>query len=361
MTASPPQPPQRRYPSLDLLRLVAITLTILVHTPRLTSRVPGLHALHGGFWLGVDLFMLISGWLLGAQLLRGAAQGAIEPLRFYVKRWMRTLPPYLVMLGVLQLLGASMPWSTLLAHATFLQMYFGNNQYLVSWSLCVEEHFYLLLPLLVLLTTRRPRLGTLIALVVGVEVVAIASRIVTFSPQQSVPYLTHMRWHGLFLGMAFAWIHLHRPALWKALGRWSTWLGLIGVGTTILVMLSIPDGASRWLYIGAPTVGTWTLALAFLACVHDASPLSRISFPGLKYLGELTYAVYLTHDIWPRSVVDAQGAPGSPLGFAWRLGLVLGSALLLHHLVEWPALRLREHLLERWRASPSREAQTKAR
>ena len=353
MTVSPPHPAQRRYPSLDLLRLVAITLTILVHTPRLASRVPGLGALQGGFWLGVDLFMLISGWLLGAQLLRGAAQGAIDPLRFYVKRWMRTLPPYLVMLGVLQLLGASMRWGTLLAHATFLQMYLGNNQYLVSWSLCVEEHFYLLLPLLVLGLTRRPRLGTLVALVAFVEAVAVVSRAVTFTPQESVPCLTHMRWHGLFIGMAFAWIHQHRPALWKSLGRWATGLAVIGVVTTILVMISIPDGPSRWRYIGAPTVGTWTLALAFLACVHEASPLSRISFPGLQYLGELTYAVYLTHDIWPRSVVDAHGAPGSLLGFAWRLGLVLGSAVVLHHLVEWPALRLRERLLDRWRAAPA--------
>lgn len=358
MTASSSPAPQRRYPSLDLLRLVAITLTILVHTPRLASRVPGLGALQGGFWLGVDLFMLISGWLLGAQLLRGAARGAIEPLRFYVKRWLRTLPPYLVMLGVLQLLGARMRWGTLLAHATFLQMYLGNNQYLVSWSLCVEEHFYLLLPLLVLGLTRRPRLGTVVALVAVIELLAVVSRAVTFTPQESVPCLTHMRWHGLFVGMAFAWIHLHRPALWKALGRLATALALLGVVTTLLVMISIPDGPSRWRYIGAPTVGTWTLSLAFLACVHDASPLSRISFRGLQYLGELTYAVYLTHDIWPRSVVDAHGAPGSLLGFAWRLGLVLGSAVVLHHLVERPALWLRERLLDRWRAAPLPEAQT---
>src|SRR6187402_739134 len=89
-TALPSSP--RRYPSLDLLRVVAIAMTILVHAPRLTARIPGGTAVHDGLWLGVDLFMLISGWLLGGQLLREASRGAVDPWRFYVKRWMRTLP-----------------------------------------------------------------------------------------------------------------------------------------------------------------------------------------------------------------------------------------------------------------------------
>ena len=130
------QPP-RRYPSLDLLRVVAITMTMLVHTPRLVLRIPGLASMHGGLWLGVDLFMLVSGFLLGGQLLRDAARGVGDPLRFYAKRWMRTLPPYYVMLVLLQLMGASMSWSTWLEHALFVQMYLHNNYYLVSWSLCV--------------------------------------------------------------------------------------------------------------------------------------------------------------------------------------------------------------------------------
>ncbi len=354
------QPP-RRYPSLDLLRVIAIIMTMMVHTPTLVLRIPGLARMQGGLWLGVDLFMLVSGWLLGGQLLREAARGVSDPLRFYAKRWMRTLPPYYAMLIVLQLLGAKMSWSTWLEHALFVQMYLHNNYYLVSWSLCVEEHFYLLLPLLIALLVRRPRLTTLLGIVVSVEAIAVVCRAVTYSAVAGVPCLTHLRWHGLFVGMAFAWLQQNRPAAWKSIGRFVIWLAPIGVVATCVVMLSIPAGPSRWTSIGAPTVGTWALALAFLPCVHEASPLSRISFRGLEYLGGLTYAIYLTHDVLPRALVNAGGVAGSLRGASWRIGIVIVAALVLHHVVERPALRLREHLLARWHPAPSKESKGPAK
>jgi peptidoglycan/LPS O-acetylase OafA/YrhL len=351
----------RRYPSLDLLRLIAISMTMLVHTPSVSGRLPGLRSLQFGLWLGVDLFMLISGWLLGGQLLRMAANGRMDPLRFYVKRWARTLPPYYAVLLLVYVIpgpqnAAKMPWRILVEHATFTQVYADHNWYRVSWSLSVEEHFYLLLPLLVLLLLRRPRLGTLIAMVVGTEVISLVSRAFTFPALEDVPFATHMRCDGLFIGLALSWIQLHRSAMWKFLGRIATALAPVGVIATVLVMASLHPAPHRWLYIGAPTVGTWTLALLFLPCVHESSSLARIRFPGLQYLGELTYAIYLTHYVIPERFIHLAGGAGTLLGASWRVALVLAASVALHHLVERPALRLRERLLDRWRARQREEA-----
>ena len=98
---------EQRFPTLDLLRLVAIGMTILAHTPNLVLKVPGLASMRNALWMGVDLFMLISGWLLGGQLLREDERGPMRPMRVYFKRWMRTLPPYYFMLLTLYFLPGS--------------------------------------------------------------------------------------------------------------------------------------------------------------------------------------------------------------------------------------------------------------
>jgi peptidoglycan/LPS O-acetylase OafA/YrhL len=343
--------PAHRYPTLDLLRVVAIGMTMLVHLPNVTHKVFFLRPFADGMWLGVDLFMLISGWLLGGQLLREAKQGTLRAGRFYGKRWLRTLPPYYAMLAILYFghgpqFGGPLPWPVVLEHMTFSQVYAGRNEYLVSWSLCVEEHFYLVLPLVVGLLARRPSLAAIVALVGSLEMASVFGRFATYSSATDIPFLTHLRCDGLFLGLLLAWINLDRPALWQELGRFAGVIGVFGIVSTLVVVASIAPKPSPWRYIGAPLVGTWTLALVFFACVHDRCRWSRVSFPGLRYLGELTYSIYLVHYVLPQAWLGARGA-GGPKEAVLRLALVLGLSMLLHHLVERPALRLREWVFRR--------------
>ncbi len=341
---------ERTYPTLDLLRVDAITMTILAHVTSVTYSVPLLRDLKYGMWLGVDLFMLISGWLLGGQLLRDTAKGR-GPWRFYFKRWMRTLPPYYVMLALLYVgqtggMETASP-SDLALHFVFAQQYAGDNHYFVSWSLCVEEHFYLLLPLVIAAIRRVDRAWFVLAIVIAIEVIAVIGRVIAFpTDREGIPMVTHLRWHGLFLGLFFAYLAHTKSRWWNAIGRAAPYLGPIGIVATLAVMASIPAPPNRWMFVGVPTVGTWTLALVFLACVHPRCRWSRVSFPGLVYLGELTYSLYLVHAVIPKSWL---GAHGALLGFAIRFGLMIGCAIALHEVIERPALWLRKKALERWR------------
>jgi peptidoglycan/LPS O-acetylase OafA/YrhL len=348
----------RRYPCLDLLRVIAVVMTMLTHTPGVTERFALVRPFRWGLGLGVDLFMLISGWLLGGQLLRDAARRDLDPWRFYVRRWFRTLPPYYAVLAVLYYVtdgpdfAGPLPLRTVLTHVFFLQGYLRPNLFGVSWSLCVEEHFYLLLPAVVWLLGRRESFGATLALVFGLEAAAVLGRWHSYTGHDFIPDVTHLRCHGLFIGFLLAWVSLKRPEIWSKIGAYALPLGLAGIVGTLIVMRSLPGTPSPWSFIGAPTIATWTLAMIFVACVHDASSWSRVSFRGLQYAGELTYAVYLVHSDVPRAWLGGHADSAGVRGLVLRLFFVLLFSVVLHELVERPALRLRDRLLGRRQPVP---------
>jgi len=152
-----------RQPGLDLLRTAAILLVAvfhihLEHAPRFLLPVQQCG------WMGVDLFFVLSGYLIGSQLLRPYTRNAVPSVRlFFLRRAFRVLPAFLVVLFVYFLFPAfrerpNLPdlWRFL----TFTQN-FGLQApaaFSHDWSLCVEEHFYLVLPLLFLWLMRKPNL-----------------------------------------------------------------------------------------------------------------------------------------------------------------------------------------------------------
>jgi peptidoglycan/LPS O-acetylase OafA/YrhL len=337
----------RRYSTLDLLRVVAVSMTLLLHAPSVAEQLPVISSVQLGLNLGVDLFMLISGWLLGGQLIRDHRTGALSAGRFYLKRWLRTLPAFYAVLLVLCFAGglSDAGSGAIASHFLFLQEYLELQQYGVSWSLCVEEHFYLLLPLLVPLLVRFGSARRMLLAAVAVSVLEVMVRTLVYQPGQHLPYLSHLRSEGLFLGLGLAYVAQCRPLAWAWLGRHCHWLCVVGVPATGLAMLLSRTAPSILFFTWLPTLGTWALALAFVASVHESSWLSRINLPGARYLGELTYCIYLVHTLvppllqhgWLRLLGDSSAA---------ALALTLALSVLLHHGVERPFLRLRARLLE---------------
>ena len=173
-----------RQPGLDLLRAVAILVVALHHT--WTDAVPQILVPVQRFgWMGVDLFFLLSGYLIGSQLLRPHAMGLRPSLReFYFRRAFRILPAFLVVLAAYYLvpqLREDPNMAPLWRFLTFtMNLGFDRSEgaaFSHAWSLCVEEYFYLLFPLVCVVLMYRPSLRWAVS---AIGLIAIAGLLVRF-------------------------------------------------------------------------------------------------------------------------------------------------------------------------------------
>lgn len=335
---------------------------------------PFLEAIARYGWMGVDLFFALSGYLIGSQLLMPFALGRKPSLAgFYRRRAFRILPAYLVVLLLYcawpawrEQPGLSPPWQFLSFSLNYCIDYAHNQAFSHAWSLCVEEHFYLLLPLLLLAMMPRASIGRTAA-VFGVLVGGgMACRAIVFFHAvrpagdmawlvylQRLYYPTHARLDGLLFGVALALARVFRPRWWAALGQ-------RGHGTAAAGMLLLafnlwlardrfdPDAAATpWNTVcGAPL-----LAMAFALLIASALSrdgwLGRARVPGARTVASLAFSLYLTHkamahlahEYLPRFTAqrDAKAA-------ALIAASCFGGAGLLYLGVERPCILLRERL-----------------
>ncbi|WP_226929417.1 acyltransferase family protein [Janthinobacterium aquaticum] len=363
----------RRLPGLDLLRALAIAWVMLYHLESLGPRLPGPLVAYG--WMGVDLFFVLSGYLIGWQVLRPLTSGARPAWwpwwqDFMLRRALRILPAYLAVLALYLLLPAwseaeSMRpvWQFLSFTVNLLPADLDQRAFSHAWSLCVEEHFYLLLPLVVWLLARRPGIGKSLLLAIGVLLGGMLLRAWLWqhelAPVQGtadyferfvglIYFPTPTRLDGLLAGTLLAALRAFRPGAWSVLQSHG-WLllcaGLLGVAGVMWLMQGVPGFAG--IVFGYPLLA-WSFACLLVACSSRQTWPVRV--PGVQLLATLAFCLYLTHkqvfhvvSAWLGDSLD-----GLPLA---AFGVYLGAALLaaygLHVLVERPGLRWREHLQRR--------------
>src|SRR6185312_7951846 len=179
-------------------------------------------------WMGVDLFFVLSGYLIGQQLLAPLSRG--EPLRFgafYLRRAFRILPAFLAVLAVYVLFpawretpGLQPAWQFLTFTLNLLIDYRHNQAFSHAWSLCVEEHFYLLFPLLAWWLARRASRTLVIGAVALVVLAGLGLRAYAVLHGkdwlESIYYPTWTRLDGLLAGVLLATIQAYRPRWWAA-------------------------------------------------------------------------------------------------------------------------------------------------
>jgi peptidoglycan/LPS O-acetylase OafA/YrhL len=364
-----------RLVGLDLLRLLAVALVLGRHmgaAPRSWPSGPRtFFALwERGGWIGVDLFFVLSGFLVSGLLFAEfKSYGRISPLRFYARRAWKIYPPYFVMLAVTVIVilaqGFRLRRIEIVAEALFFQNYV-SGIWNHTWSLAVEEHFYLLLPvvcLLVLLPQRRrpASLRPILLVGAGIAVCELALRIrnaldsAGFTPATHV-FATHLRLDSLFFGVLLSYAyHFHTQRFVHVLTPWRVSLmlgGILCLAPAFLIRLE----TSPLMYTVGYTVvyiGSGMLMVGALLC--DV-PRRRV-LGGLATLGASSYSIYLWHmPVFMLGMPMLEQMAGAPFTFGVRVTLYLGAAIVLGvvmaRLVEVPALRLRDHLL------PSRAAAT---
>jgi peptidoglycan/LPS O-acetylase OafA/YrhL len=214
------------------LRACAIALVLMSHYNGFVARGSIFGFIGEAGWAGVDLFFVLSGYLIGNQLLAPAARG--EPLSlktFFARRLLRTLPNYYVVLAVYLLLphsaiaGKSMaPVWRYLSFTQNFGLHYGET-FTHSWSLCIEEQFYLLLPLAVLALVGTQALAApAVVRAGGGHRAGMAARGINFMNGQeafSAPayYSTFARFDELLPGVAIAMLKNFHPALFGRILR----------------------------------------------------------------------------------------------------------------------------------------------
>src|SRR4029453_440928 len=153
---------RKRQPGLDLLRAFAIIVVVIYHAALFGFKLPSRIDRFG--WIGVDLFFVLSGYLIGGQLLAPLARGnEISLGRFFARRVLRIMPAYFVVLAVYFLSPSwreypdmSQPVLKFLLSVQNIALH-GGTAFSHAWSLAVEDQFYLGLPFILIFVSRWPR------------------------------------------------------------------------------------------------------------------------------------------------------------------------------------------------------------
>lgn len=322
-----------------------------IHVPTLIMGA----AYYGSY--GVDLFFVISGWLIGGLYWRETLKfGDVQLCRFWLRRWLRTIPPYLVALALAWL---AVQWQRDerfdLGYLFFAQNYYGRIPFFtVSWSLCVEEHFYLFLPLLLLVAVRLPRAliaAAFCCLMLTAPVCRLWQSFDGLDPEFGFEKTaTHLRMEGLLLGFWIAYPPLFLPAHWDWAKRSAARVMVISG----IVFVAVQFLSPVWQYC----VGFTALALALTSllvfCVgRYPSRLASSSF--VRSVAVASYSTYLTHALMihlSRKVAgNISGIVGDLAYFPIALGLITAAGAGFYFGVERTSILMRDHWAPR-RATP---------
>jgi peptidoglycan/LPS O-acetylase OafA/YrhL len=349
-----------RLTGLDTLRAFAIALVLMSHYNGFVARGSIFGFIGEAGWAGVDLFFVLSGYLIGNQLLAPAARG--EPLSlktFFARRLLRTLPNYYVVLAVYLLLPhspiAGKTMAPVWRYLSFTQnvgLHYGET-FTHSWSLCIEEQFYLLLPLAVIAlvgTRRSPRL--LWCALVAAIAAGMATRAFNFMHGEeafSAPayYSTFARFDELLPGVAIAMLKNFHPRLFDRILKHGNALLVAGTVMAGAVLYGIRYDAPNVFLTSTFGFSLTAIGFALLTCaaLSPRSLLNRVRIPGAASLALWSYAVYLVHKpvfMALRPELERRGIdPTAPLTIVAVMAVGIFGGWVLYRVVETPFMRLR--------------------
>lgn len=356
---------RNRQPGLDLLRAIAIVLVIVYHAGLFGFVLP--YDVQRFGWIGVDLFFVLSGYLIAGQLLSTLARRKSPDVRrFYWRRALRILPAFLVIVTICFLLPSLREYPVmppLWKFLTFTQNLGlrGGTTFSHAWSLCIESQFYLLLPLLLLALVRLRRGHWVVPCAVvlcGIVIRGLIAHANLNSPapsfavwQKFIYYPTYARLDPLTMGVCLAAIEHFRPKWWTALTKMAKWIWFPGLAAIVLALVLAEDTLS----VSSCALGFPLIALGFsallLCAVSPELPFSRVAIPGAAFLATVAYSVYLSHKLmmhWTLTFGTARGIPETSMTayFLMLFSILIGGCALFFT-VERPFLQMRQRYVKR--------------
>jgi peptidoglycan/LPS O-acetylase OafA/YrhL len=366
---STPLPSKVHLPALDGVRAIAILMVIVFHS---VGGLPGMNWAQNAFlgmaeqgWVGVDLFFILSGFLITGILMDARTQP--HALRnFYARRVLRIVPVYvaflLFSLSIALPMGTSSPEESALLQRTQLWYWTYSQNLLVAlhswsatafpfahlWSLAVEEQFYTLWPIAVLLLSRRMLAKVGILCIVAAEACRLA--LVHRGADGTVIYvMLPTRMDSLAAGACLACAYRSAPH-WSRIKHARLFVATLAVVSLLAVYLSVRTfdklGPLEQL-VAFPAL----IALGSVVVVTAVDGVAWLSGRALRFLGKISYGMYMWHLVVMRLILKQVGVPNTPAPNAWWaffvlmiLGTTCGSillALVSWHVIERPFLALK--------------------
>jgi peptidoglycan/LPS O-acetylase OafA/YrhL len=336
-----------RISQLDGIRAFAFTMVFVHH---------GLHV--PLLWMGVDLFFVLSGFLITRNLLAMRAASAGSALAtFYFRRVLRIIPPYYLALVLIALAsdGAQrgLPWFFGFASNIHDALY-GPSDHALNpmWSIAVEEQFYLVWPWIVLFVPARALCKVFIALICAAPIARI---LLTPYGYDAVYRLTPCRMDLLAVGALLAIVDARSPRWFAANRRWSFAVSAIAIALFAAISLRDPTFRTSLDEPLFNVVGFGLSAVVF-TCVlviargTTSGPLFAVlTHPVAKYVGKISYMAYLTHVLGLE--LAARATTNRIATAVLGLTITLALATVSWYVLEAPLQRLRRLVTTRPRAA----------
>ncbi len=372
-----------RYPSLHGLRVLAIVSVVQYHVTWIMvgEQHLGLDGtftnLSLGVFFGMDLFFILSGFLIGSILIRSLEiEGTRDLRRFYARRAFRTFPAYYVVLTALVLgfgLGPGQRqhlWSEYVYLTNFFPLTRDRIVMFWGWSLALEEQFYVAVPLLFLLLLRFRRPRVRLALLAVLWAAGLASRLYVywthgpwndFTLYDSLYFRTPTRFDPLVAGIFLAFVNAHHAdavRAWLRAPFHRAVLGLVALTTGWVLMRPTMFGYENLHLVRVFSWGTLTtlfwLSLLGLLLFAEGWFGQVLGHPAFRKLATLGYGVYLIHiPIIDHLMIPAAHALDEQhvsLAIVWTAALAgvlaasFAGAFAIHLLIEKPSLWLRDRI-----------------
>lgn len=341
-----------RIENLDLIRAVAIGVVVIYHTVQMVGESKfGFIAkfTHLGQY-GVDLFFVLSGFLIGRLYWEELIKtGTVDILRFISRRVLRTYSPYIVALFLSFIpawIGRGQTFD--FGYLLFLQNYYQRIPFfLVSWSLCIEEHFYVFLPLVLYFTNKLQPVKVLsILLISGLIPLILRLSLIKYQLNSDFGYYitaTHFRCEGLILGVVASHIYTYFPLATHSIGNDFT-CNIITLSAVVFASF-LPFLSPGFIYYWGLTIVALLLFLLVLS-YSSRSPISIAKNSIVKKIASSSYSVYLTHALTLHVVLLLANKANLHYFITWLLTLpaifIVGN--VFYNLVEKNSLVFREKI-----------------
>jgi peptidoglycan/LPS O-acetylase OafA/YrhL len=340
----------RNIPSLDGLRAVSVALVILAHargTRGFPAWIPYSVAERGV--VGVQIFFVISGFLITTLLTEElAATGAISLSLFYARRTLRIFPPFYLFLATIAVGGwmgfFDVPLRSFLAAATFTMNYISNGVWITghTWSLAVEEQFYLVWPLTFRLAGPRRAFWIAGALAVAGPPFCLAVGEIdpnlAFRLVKSFPFVADAIAAGCVLSGALPWLRRHERIMRWAASPWGD------LAIPLVLLLTVGDAHVR-LRLGLTEI-LQSLCICYAIVRYTEFPKGGVArllnLPAVSYVGRLSYSLYL----WQEVFVNPDGK-SLLQSFPLNILASFACACVSYYLVELPLAGIRKRLRPR--------------